>query len=914
MKPLTLTMQAFGPYANTATVDFTRFEGDGLFLITGDTGAGKTTIFDAICYALYDITSSGEKGTNSEKLRSKYADDTVLSFVELVFENDGEQYRIKRVPGQLIDSGKGKFVNKGNTVELESPKGIVSGGKKEIDGKIKDIVGLDFDQFKRIVMIAQGDFKELLLDEEDKRGKIFRKIFDTKYYLDIQDDLKCRYNDLKDACAQDKRSIEQYFADAYFDDTDELYVELEDLKDDENSLTESKIDVLTKIVDKDTDLLQSIKKEQEEIKIRYEIAIKNNEKAELRKSTLEYKTNAENELKEAKEDYQKKTDLLKKYKSQEKSFNVKKEQLTMLKTKLEDFEKLEDRRISLDKTKKDLSDAETQKESAKKELDAIRETIDKINDELGKYENVDKELSELKDKQNELNNLSEHFEELSLKYKSYLQNKEELASNQKKYEDANGSYEKIQNKYEHLYKLFLDNQAGVLAEDLSDGKPCPVCGSLSHPKLALKIDKAPNEEELKAAENERKDADKKRNDFSVAAMASKTKMDENLKELLNLADKYLGISDIGQYEKAFSSKNKDLQKSLETNAKKIDDVQKKSNRKEELNKELKDNNGKLTEAQDIFTKAEGYYSQIKGRYNTEEKEYQKALKDCPGSKEDVQNEYLKLKESVDNYDKELNDAREAEALAKNNTDILKERIEGYKNTLKETGNIDYEKAAAEYKKTSDDLTAINDEFTSASNRHQNNSTILSNIKKTAKKIEKTEAELQLVKSVSDTANGKVNGTDKIDFETYVQMTYFDRILAYGNQRLNIMSNGQYEFIRGKKGLDLDIIDHVNGSQRKVSTLSGGESFMASLCLALGMSDEVQARASSVHIDAMFVDEGFGSLDDNAINNALEALKDLGGSDKIVGIISHVKELQERIDHQIIITKDASGASRISYEG
>ena len=145
------------------------------------------------------------------------------------------------------------------------------------------------------------------------------------------------------------------------------------------------------------------------------------------------------------------------------------------------------------------------------------------------------------------------------------------------------------------------------------------------------------------------------------------------------------------------------------------------------------------------------------------------------------------------------------------------------------------------------------------------------------------------------------------------MTYFDRILAYGNQRLNIMSNGQYEFVRGEKGLDLNIIDHVNGSQREVSTLSGGESFMASLCLALGMSDEVQARAASVHIDAMFVDEGFGSLDDNAINNALEALKDLTGTDKLVGIISHVKELQERIDSQIVIRKESSGGSRIEYE-
>ena len=913
MKPQRLTMQAFRPYANTAEVDFTRFEGNGLFLITGDTGAGKTTIFDAICYALFDKTSAGEKGTDSQKLRSKYADDSTLTCVELSFENDGKTYRVKRVPGQMIDNGKGRIVSKGNTIELEYPDGrIVSGSKKETDNAIREIVGLDFDQFKRIVMIAQGDFKELLLDKEGKRGDIFRKIFSTGYYLDIQDELKSRYKELNEECQQGRRSIEQYFDGAYYDETDDLNLDLEEMKDDETSLTESKIELLNKLVEKDTEEQTKLKAQQAEKQEAYRLATINQQKAETRKKTVEDKTKAEAELKEASEDHRAMSEKLAEYQRQEKSFTEKNQQLADLKVRIDEFNSLDERKTALEKTKRELSDALKQKEEAQKAVEEIRKRIEAQNTELEQYAEAEKELSDVEIRLKDLMSRQERLKELADKYQRYENCLKDLSNDQKRYTDANDTYKAVQEEYETLYQLFLDNQAGLLADSLTEGTPCPVCGSVHHPKLAVMIKEAPSEERLKYAEKKRNEADKERNDASAKAMASKDKADNGKNELLILAQKELLVSEIGQIENAYTVQNNELQNQLAETKNRKTDTENKIIRKVQLQDSLKKANKDKETEENRKNFAESRHSQIQGRYATEEKEYLNALEKCPGSKAETEEEYAKLKMSIDAFNKELEAARTAEGESKIRVTTLQERIEGFNTILKDTGEIDYEKAEADFIKAEEQNKTVNEKYTILSARLQNNSGILNSIKKTAKQIEKYEKQLQWVKSVSDTANGKVNGTAKIDFETYVQMTFFDRILAYGNQRLNIMSNGQYEFIRGEKGLDLDIIDHVNGTQREVSTLSGGESFMASLCLALGMSDEVQARASSVHIDAMFVDEGFGSLDDHAINNALEALKDLSGSDKIIGIISHVKELQERIDNQIVISKDTSGASRISY--
>ncbi len=913
MKPVKLTMQAFGPYAKEAAVDFSRFDGDGLFLITGDTGAGKTTIFDAICYALYDKTSAGEAGTQSQKLRSKYADDTVLSFVEFSFENDGKRYRVRRVPGQMIDNGKGRLVSKGNTIELEYPDGhIASGAKKETDNAIREILGLDFDQFKRIVMIAQGDFKELLLDKEGKRGDIFRKIFSTNRYLDIQEELKNRYKELNEACAQGRRSIDQYFDGAYFEETDDWNIELEEMKKKEAGLTSDKICFLNRLIAIDEEEQRKLEKERSEKQGAYKSAIEKKEKAQNHKKASEEKSKAEAELKTVREDHAAKEAELKRYLSQEKAYQEKGEELAILKIRIEEFNKLEARKSALEQTKKSLSDAMKQKEEAKKSVETIRQAIEGYSKELETLGGIEKELTEAEKSLISLNSCCDQFEEMKERYEGYLRSEKALALHQKQYRDADEAYRKVQTEYEHLNWLFLDNQAGLLADRLEEGIPCPVCGSLEHPRPAVMIDGAPGEEELKRAEKARNEADRNRNETSALAMAAKTKLENDLSEIVKLMEKNLQISDIRRFEDAFSKRNEELQKELQQARISKKAIEEKITYKAKLQETLKEETEKQKKEDDRYRLAETKRSQIEGRYDTEEKEYLEAVNHCPGSKEETEEAYSRLNAAIENYNQELKKARALEEEAKLRLAALQERIEGFSKTLAELGEISYEKAETEFRKAEEETNLANQKYTKLSARLANNSTVLKNIETVSKKIEKLEEELKWVESVYKTADGKVNGTAKIDFETYVQMTYFDRILAYGNQRLNIMSNGQYEFARGEKGLDLNIIDHVNGSQREVSTLSGGESFMASLCLALGMSDEVQARASSVHIDAMFVDEGFGSLDDNAISSALEALKDLTGTDKLVGIISHVKELQERIDNQIVIRKDRSGGSRIEY--
>lgn len=906
-------MQAFGPYANQASVDFSRFEGDGLFLITGDTGAGKTTIFDAICYALYDRTSGGEEGTKSQKLRSKYADDAVLSFVEFSFENDGKHYRVKRVPGQMIDNGKGKLVNKGNTIELEYPDGrISSGSKKETDSAIREILGLDFNQFKRIVMIAQGDFKELLLDKEGKRGDIFRKIFSTNRYLDIQEELKERYKELNEACSQSRRSIDQYFDGAYFEETDDLNIELEEIKKEEAGLTSDKIGFLNRLIAKDKEEQQKLETEKTAKQNAFKMAIEQKEKAQNHKKASEDKIKAEAELKLVREDHASKEAELKGYLSQEKAYQEKGEELARLKIRIEEFNKLEARKSALEQTKKNLSDAIKQKEEAKISVETTRQAIESCNKELEMLGGIEKQLTEAEKSLIGLNSRCDQFKEMKERYEGYLRSEKALALHQKRYRDADEAYRKIQMEFEHLNRLFLDNQAGLLAKRLEEGIPCPVCGSLEHPEPAVMIDEAPGEEELKKSENARNEADRNRNEASAAAMAAKTKLESDLAEVMKLVEKNLQISDIHRFEDAFAERNEELQKELQQAKINRKAIEEKIAYKAKLQITLKEETEKQKKEDDRYRLAETKRSQIEGQYKTEEKEYLEAVKNCPGSKKETEEAYFGLNAAIGKYNQELKKARALEEEAKLRLTALQERIEGFSKTLAELGEISYEKAEEGFRKAEEETNLANQKYTKLSTRLANNSTVLKNIETVSKKIEKLEEELKWVESVYKTADGKVNGTAKIDFETYVQMTYFDRILAYGNQRLNIMSNGQYEFVRGEKGLDLNIIDHVNGSQREVSTLSGGESFMASLCLALGMSDEVQARASSVHIDAMFVDEGFGSLDDNAISNALEALKDLTGTDKLVGIISHVKELQERIDNQIIIRKDKSGGSKIEY--
>lgn len=630
MRPIKLTVSAFGPYAGRTVLDLDKLGTNGLYLITGDTGAGKTTIFDAITYALYGEAS----GDNREPsmFRSKYAEADTPTEVELVFSYAEKTYTVKRNPEYDRPKSRGDgFTTQKAEVQLQYPDGRVVTKQRDVDNAIRDIMGINRSQFLQIAMIAQGDFLKLLLAPTEDRKKIFRQIFKTQLYQDLQDRLKRESGQLNDKCEAARSSIKQYIDGISCDENDVLSIEVEKAKSGILPTTDV-IDLVDRLLSQDND----------------------------KKSVIE----------------------------------------------------------------KSISDADNK--------------LEIVNANLGKIEAKEK---------------------------------------------AQTALEKAQND------LAAENETNLIL------------------KYAFEIEKGKTAEKDKLAEEKAKiEAEFPRYE-ALAALEKQIKKDE-----------------------------------------------------------------------DSITKGEEQLQRDREQYAIDEAEFKK----------------LKI---------------EFEALA--NAGEGKEKLS-------------HQKEKAQEKQTKlQNLSALFEEFHELTD---NLDALQSNYKKASTVSEQATADYETknrafldtwLKALSNTANGNISGKEKVMLETYIQMTYFDRIIARANTRFMIMSGGQYELKRRKEaennrsqsGLDLDVIDHYNGTERSVKTLSGGESFKASLSLALGLSDEIQASAGGVKLDTMFVDEGFGSLDEESLDQAMKALLSLADGNRLVGIISHVADLKNRIDKQIVVTKEKSGGSK-----
>lgn len=909
MRPIKLSMQAFGPYANKVEVDFTKFGNNGLYLITGDTGAGKTTIFDGISYALFDKTSGNER--SPEMLRSKYANENTITEVELVFSYNNKEYKVKRCPKYPYINRNNKLDYKGPSVELTYPDGKVLTQKTETDHAIKDLLGLDFDQFKRIVMIAQGDFKELILDKENKRIDIFRKIFDTKLYEDIQNSLwenrKLLSEDFKDY----QKSIKQYVNSAYYGENDDLDIELDEIKNKDNILSNDVLSCLSKINDKDDKKIKELESKNKTLQTKLE---KINNELGIIEKYAEYREKLV-KLKEDKKELEPSFNKIKKEyesnKAKQKDIDKDTKKLIILKEELEKFEDIEDKKDEISELKENLKDSQTSEKKIVKNLDDEKKKLDSYKKEKKSLEKIGESKQKLENSFEKCEKLNESLEELQDDYDEYLSlsKKQEKAKNE--YLKIRDEVKKIRSSYDDNYQLFLDGQAGILAEKLIDNKPCPVCGSLDHPRKAKKPDKIMSQGELDnlktLVDNQTKlEADKSKILNSINGQI------ENLnKTLLGSAKKLLKIDNLNEFSNAMKIVLMENRKDYDKLQKQISEIEDKINRFDELDDLIEDSDETIEDLTNEKNELSKNIVASKTKIDSLNKQIEKIAATLTSKTfDDADRKYNMLNESISifklSYDK---CEKEYGSLNKELIEINTE-ISSLEEQLKEAKKGDIEKLKSSKEELTDNIDEVVSILRKLSARYKNNIDICKNIESIQKRIQKVEDELQYVNILCDTANGRLKGKQKVDFETYIQMNYFDRILAYGNQRLLIMSDGQYEFIRGNEGLDLDIIDHYNGTRREVSTLSGGESFMASLSLALGMSDEVQRRASSVHIDTMFVDEGFGSLDDEALNRAVNALGMLSNSNKLVGLISHIPELQNKIENQIIVKKDKINGSRI----
>ena len=1187
MRPNQLTISAFGPYADRIILDLDQLGTSGLYLITGDTGAGKTTIFDAITYALYGEASGSQR--QPSMFRSKYAAENTPTEVILTFTCFDRQYTVRRNPEYLRPKtrGEGMTTQKADA-ELTLPNGTILTKPKEVDAKIKEILGIDRSQFLQIAMIAQGDFLKLLLASTDERKKIFRQLFQTKHFYELQEKLKQHSGTLHDKCTAARNSLEQYVGGILCDDASTFAQKVNAAKSGELPMIDV-MDLLEQLLGQDRSQLETLNRTLTALNEKQNDVHRRLEQWEERQKIFKQLEQNEQLLQHHQLLQKEAADRLKEAQDQEPERLQLEEKATLLRADLPRYDELEQKRNLLQEQIRQLEQLNAEQEQHYRQFEQTKQTLDCLKAEQTELSPVGELLERKSNEQKELRSncdllyafLSQynhlktlypdkekakqtwetldaqkperdrltqeitlleaelpHYKELSELQKQFAEKEQELTRfqnvgaekkalfrrletqirNEKQekerlltaaaereklaaqkavqntrihsmqalskelshYDTLAAALKKLQTSYlsasetaacadeiyQQKHRAFLNEQAGILAETLKEDTPCPVCGSLTHPHPACKSAQAPTKEDVEEARAYAAETNTAMQSLSEQCASHKARVDSaetaiqrSLSELLleetiesarthlsiwiseeteHLSELEARLADEEQRFKRFRQLEQNLPEreeqfdrlrtelteleqrtaSAETGLSSLSgQIQKQQNALSFASesiaaKELRQKQQTLQQKQTGLQQAERTYRELEQTFTEERaawertkeqvqtilnlasddpsfnsktyrfyndwneklpalqseldqlKEKQRRRQEVdrllPNAEETVQTVQniltgldnriaaskaanAALEEQTQNLSQTLSFENKKDALLhlsqlEEQCSIMKKRLEQAQNEENEQAKtivrlhsiLDQQKAQYEQlpeidpESENETLRALHSqkEETEAQRNQANvristNGTILENISRKSKQLIELEENYTWVKALSNTANGSLAGKEKIMLETYIQMTFFDKIIARANTRLMIMSDGQYELKRRREagnnktqsGLDLNVIDHYNGTERSVRTLSGGESFKASLSLALGLSDEIQSSAGGIRLDTMFVDEGFGSLDEESLEQAMKALSNLTDGNRLVGIISHVGELKTRIEKQILVTKEKSGGSR-----
>ncbi len=922
MRPLKLTVSAFGPYADVAEFDFEKLGANGLYLITGETGAGKTTIFDAITYALYDEPS----GENRDKtmLRSQYADIGTETYVKLVFEYRGKEYTIIRSPEQerKAKRGDGTATQAAKAVLTIAGREPIDKRVKEVNAEIEGIIGIDRDQFRRIAMIAQGDFLKLLLAPTEERMKIFRHIFKTAPYERLQEELYAEAKVLEDECERIGRSIEQYKSGIVCDEDNPDSLEVKKAQNGELTM-EDTLQVLKKLIADDEGAEKAIDSKIESLKKELDTVKANLQKAEaLAKAKNDLASNAA-ALEKKKQEQEAVTAAFNEEKDKQPQVQALRAKATTVKAALPDYEELKEKKESVAENDSYLEGSNTQLAKADERIHAIEGDIASLKEESKRLEKAGEEKEKCEREKERTDEACKALTELNEDIRAVKQAEKTYQEAAADYTKKQGRYEDTNNEYLAQQRAYFNAQAGILADTLQDGVPCPVCGSTNHPHAATKPANAPTKDDLDALQKKLKSEEASANEASRLAGKLKGQLEEKRDAAVRKAAELINCVTLEEAEPLIAAKLLEMQSKLQTLNGQITEAEQHINRRRLVEETLLPQKNEALEQTKSKKAAIGNEVTRKTVQNEEFKKRigeltQKLEKEAlPATKETAVAE-------IDRFEGEahrLEDAftRAQEALVRCNQAIaeLEAAKKEIEKQLENGAEIDVEKELEQKTLLENEENALDQRAKKAHSRLTTNRAALQNLEAKADELIAAERRYATVKGLSDTARGRLAGKEKIMLETYIQMNYFDRIINRANTRLMIMTNGQYDLVRrkeaasksGKSGLELDVIDHYNGTHRSVKTLSGGESFKASLALALGLADEITSSAGGIQLDTMFIDEGFGSLDANSLDTAMKALMSLAEGNRLVGIISHVDELKRRIDKQIVVTKDKTGGSK-----
>lgn len=933
MKPITLTMSAFGSYAGEETIDFSQMDG-GVFLITGDTGAGKTTIFDAITYALYDQTSGGKR--EGTMMRSQYASRDVPTFVELVFSYRGSCYKVRRNPGyERLSRRKNKEGQRTLTMEAASVSLTLPDGKeyqgrvREINEKIVEILGVGREQFTQVAMIAQGEFIRLLHASSRERKEIFAKLFDTGVYERIQKYLreksKSLYGKLEDnrkLCIHEIQGVQCASESACWEAWQESRQRLET---DARQIQE----ILTQIIREQKAQEKKLKEREQALLSRQEeLNYKLRRAQEINRLFAQAKE-ADEEIRESKKQIQ---ELQERQVESEKlsadigercrkRMPVLVEKAAGLKSLLPKYARLKERQQEAEQANRQRQAVERKLKQQTKLLADAESEIQILQQSLQQLEAEAARLPELVQQEKELAHRQSLLEEMMRTQEQWQAYEEKRKKAQAKLATLLEDYRQKSREHDRIYQMFIEGQAGFLAQELHEGEPCPVCGSRKHPQKAVFSGQSVTKQQMETAKQEREEADKRLQEYQQQFHKTQEQCEQQKALLLQDGQRMFGDGfEPGMTKPAILAAEKEreeLGKKLKACLRKAEELEAQQKRLEENGQKtvtLREQSGELKERQFQLTLAFEKIEQARKDLLAElpferEEQMQEQLVVVEKQQQELEKEKEGAARDLQRLREELAAKQAAFTQQKKNRQLLEEQLEG----KQQIETVELTEQASLLKQQAQTL---EQEKRMLVGMVEGNRMAKQNLAALYREREQLKAAYELAGNLDRTANGNLAGQARMDLQTYVQRRYFRHIIGEANRRLVKMNGGQFMLQcrdmenlgkQGEVGLDLDVYDLVTDKVRDVKTLSGGESFLAALSMALGMADVIAHSAGRIHLDTMFIDEGFGALDEEARQRAILILNELAGDTRLVGIISHVTELKEQMDQKLVISKNDRGS-------
>jgi exonuclease SbcC len=918
MKPIELTLSAFGAFADTYTVSFEKFGENPVFLITGDTGAGKTTLFDAICFALYGKASGNIR--NTQHFRSQYAKADKKTYVTLLFSCSKKIYKVTRYPAYKYTKKDGSDGERKADAELwgisESGDYVISAGYKDVTAEIKNLTGMDENQFRQIIMIAQGEFQKFLFSNSSDKEKILRNLFNTGNCEVIQSEIKAYLENLKSEYNNVDLQIKYALGQISPDNEQEKSIYLSRFEQDGSAVSDELCSMLEKSMNKCLAGMPKMKKDYKTLMQNADNLVKDihngrkhntilNELNRLKCSLKASEENLKNsalKLKDAQINYRKTEEL--------------KKESAIISHSMNEYFSLSELQSEIHNLNMKSDEKSKELENKKSELENNEKSRDDISGYLNHNSADSSQLSEIISSSEKNKNKLENIKIL-IKYlsdcKTALENINICRNEYKQISENYFIY--IKPEYDDIERRFFLSTASELASKLEENMPCPVCGSLSHPSPAEITSENVSREDFQKAR-------KKAEEYSAGLERKKAeiqKYTEHYEYIRQQADDFTkannmsnktNITELNHMYISLNRENENLKQLIVK-------IKKSAEQENACKEKLKKYNETIPVLRNEYEKLMSDLNNIKQNIAVKNAEYKKIKSHLSyESRELAEIRLNELEQRINTYQKQYDNANEEMNNALIKTENLKSLIAETEKQTDGKSFFDTESAEKNLEQTREQCEELSEKITAEKYQCERYSDTIKSVRKNFSLLKNYKSQIIKYEKLSLMANGSYKGYDKISFERYVQAYYFNRIIDFANQKLFMLSNGRYKLLRRKDelkhnisaGLNLDVTDFYTGTVRNAETLSGGEIFLASLSLALGLSDTMQNQSGGIKLEAMFIDEGFGSLDSSALDNAVKLLEQLSDNNRMIGIISHMPELSERFDNQIKIKKSNAGSS------